>query len=138
MDDLEQAIEVLRSLNESVPKPIPLPSETDIETMEHELGITFNRDYREFLIKASDVVLGAIEPATITVPESYTHLPTVIESAREYGVPDNLFPFCEDNADFYCFNSSGEVVFWSHNGSINEKWPNLSKWIQEVWVGENV
>lgn len=137
MSELQQAIQELRALNEPVPKPIPLPTEADVTQAEHDLGIKFQADYRTYLLTASDVVLGTLEPATITEPESHTHLGSVLEAARSYGVPESLFPFCEDNADFYCLAPDGEVVFWSHNGATDQRWPSLAAWIQQVWVGEN-
>ena len=41
---------------------------------------------------------------------------------------------CEDNGDFYCINRTGEVVYWSHNGATDERWPNLATWISEAWI----
>lgn len=137
MTSLHQAVEQLRALNEPVPIPIPLPSFNEVMKMEEQLGISFNDDYRTYLLQASDVVLGTLEPATITEPDSHTHLPSVIESARKYGLPDKLLPFCEDNSDYYCLNESGEVIFWSHNGISDDKWPSLADWIIDVWIGEN-
>jgi hypothetical protein len=137
MNQLQQAIQELRALNEPVPKPIPLPTEADVAEAERNLGIKFQPDYRAYLLTASDVVLGALEPATITEPESHTYLGGVINDARSSGVPESLFPFCEDNADFYCLSPDGEVLFWSHNGATDERWPSLAAWIQQVWVGEN-
>jgi len=58
------------------------------------------------------------------------------EAWEDYGVPRNLLPICENNADFYCINQAGEVVFWSHNGWSNEKWQDPASWIEEVWIGE--
>lgn len=137
MSDIERAIERLRQYNEPVPKPPTLPSEQDVASMEGHLGVSFHPDYRTYLLEASDVVFGAIEPATITAPESHTHLPTVVQSARDSGVPDDLFPFCEDNGDFFCLTSTGEVELWSHDCSSDESWPSLGDWIEQMWIEEN-
>ena len=137
MNDIESAIKHLRELNEPVPRPLSLPNEIEVKKWETELGILLPVDYRTYLLKASDVVLGSIEPGTIGDPLSHTHLPKIIQSARTYGVPENLLPFCEDNGDFYCLTSHGEIVFWSHNGISDESWPNLADWIEQVWIGEN-
>jgi len=137
MDRIETVIEELRQLNEPVPQPMSLPSERDVQALESRLGITFPADYRTYLLKASDVVFGTLEPATVTEPGRHTHLPEVIFSARECGVPESLLPFCEDNGDFYCLSRSGGVVFWSHNGPSNERWPSLAMWIARVWIEEH-
>jgi hypothetical protein len=136
--NLDGMIRKLHTLNEPVPKPLRLPTSGEVQSTERQLGIKFHPDYQKYLLEASDVVYGRIEPATLTPPESHTDLIRVCKSAWEgYGVPRNLLPICEDNADFYCMNEAGEVVFWSHNGQSNEKWPDLASWIEEVWIGES-
>jgi hypothetical protein len=52
-------------------------------------------------------------------------------------LPRELLPICEDNGDYYCMNERGEVVYWSHAGSGDERWPDLATWIQQVWIEEN-
>ncbi|MFO1021376.1 MAG: SMI1/KNR4 family protein [Planctomycetales bacterium] len=137
-EQLSAAIRKLRELNEPVPKPMRLPSPEEVDEAERELGIQFHPDYRHYLLEASDVVLGILEPATLTVPDDFTDLREVCKSAWEsYDVPRNLLPICEDNADFYCLNARGEVLFWSHNGLSEEKWPTLADWIEQVWIAES-
>lgn len=133
---LDQAIAELRRRNEPVPLPLRLPTPSEVAAMEATLGVRFPDDYRRFLLEASDVVLGTLEPATITNASDHTFLPSVVASARIYGVPDHLFPICEDNADFYCLAPSGAIVFWSHNGATDERWPSLAHWLQRVWLEE--
>lgn len=137
MVTLEAAIEELRSLNESVPKPLALPDKADVDEMESDLGVTFPQDYRTYLVTASDVVLGTLEPATIVDPDAHTYLPAVVADARDVGLPDELLPFCEDNGNYYCFNADEEVELWSHDGEAEEKWADLADWITEVWIGEH-
>lgn len=130
-------VQRLRLLNEEVPTPMRLPTTDEVTAAEKELGIRFHPDLRQYLLELSDVVFGTLEPVTITDPESHTHLIDVCESAwNDYEMPRTLTPFCEDNADFHCLNDKGEVVFWSHNGTTDEKWSNLAAWIEEVWIGE--
>ena len=40
----------------------------------------------------------------------------------------------EDNADYYRITDRGEIVYWSHNGSIDHRWPNLAVWRDQVCV----
>ena len=124
---MEQIIKELRELKEPVPKPLRLPSVKEVSGTETELRVSFHPDFVKYLLEASDVVYGTIEPATITNPESHTHLPEIAKSAWEdIGVPKDIIPICEDNSDYYCMNKNGEVLFWSHNGLTDEKWPNLA------------
>jgi len=133
--NLDEAIAELRRRNQPVPLPGRLPTSEEVEAMETQLGVSFPKDYRRFLLQASDVVYGIHEPATVDNPRAHTHLPKVVASARAYGVPEELFPFCKDNADFYCLTPSEQVQFWSHNGWSRETWHDLAHWIHDVWLG---
>jgi hypothetical protein len=133
---LDEAIAELRRRNEQVPIPMRLPEAREIAEIEAALGVRFHPDYVRLLLQASDVIAGPLEPATITRPSSHTYLPKVIARARSCGVPQELFPFCEDNADFYCLNKEGRIVFWSHNGWNSSTWPNLADWIAEIWLAD--
>ena len=133
---LDEAIRELRSRKEALPSPLRLPNRSEVEEAEALLRVRFHPDYVRLLLEASDVVVGPLEPATITRPHSHTHLPKVVARARKYGVPENLFPICEYNADFYCLTEGGEVVLWSHNGWAPARWNSLAAWVQEVWLAE--
>jgi hypothetical protein len=105
-----------------------------VRDVENELGIRLHGDLRRYLLEASDVVYGVIEPITID-GGGHTDLRTVIDDAARSGVPTNLIPICENNGDFFCMEPSGGVVYWSHNGVTDERWPDLAAWITEVWIG---
>lgn len=134
MDDV---IAQLRKLNEPVPKPMRLPAEAEIESVEKELGLLFHADYKKYLLEASDVVYGVLEPATIPTDSGHTYLVPLAKDAWKMGVPRELIPIAEDNGDYYCMDKAGHVLFWSHNGTTDEKWPNMASWIQEVWINGN-
>lgn len=133
--NLDEAIRELRARNEPVPRPLRLPTHLEVDAAEQKLAVHFHPDFRRYLLEASDIVCGTIEPVTITREQSHTHLFEVARQAWEdYGVGRDLLPVCEDNADFYCLSSAGEVVLWSHNGWSPEKWPDLATWIEDVWL----
>ncbi len=132
---LSEAFGKLRERHTETPVQQPLPSSTDVEAVEADLGITLPSDLCRYLLEVSDVFVGTLEPVTLGRIDSHTHLLNVIQSARAYGVPDELLPFCEDNADFFCFNNKGEIEYWSHNGTTDERWPDLATWIEDVWLG---
>jgi hypothetical protein len=102
------------------------------------LGITFHTDYRRFLLEASDVTFGTIEPAVVTPNAGYLDLVVMAREAwawEDLALPRDWLPFCEDNGNYYCLTPSGEVVF--HSLEIEEeRWPNLATWIKEVWIEE--
>jgi len=135
--NLPDVITELRELNEPVPKPLRLPTESEVDAAESRLGINFPADYRQYLLQASDVVFGALEPAIVTPDAGHLDLIDMAQTAwDEMEVPRMLLPFCEDNGDYYCLNESGEVEFWSHNGATDERWKDLATWIKEVWINE--
>ncbi len=135
---LDEAIAELRELNEEVPKPMRLPTAAEVATAEVRLKRKFHADLRKYLLEASDVVVGAMEPVTIAPPTGHTDMVRVCEDAWEHmELPRELLPICEDNGDYYCMNEAGAVVFWSHNdGDVTEEWADLATWIEEVWIGE--
>jgi hypothetical protein len=134
--NLNDVFDELHSRAERVPRPLRLPTVDEVIAAERQIGLPFPADYRRFLLEASDVVLGTLEPATICDPTSHTHFPDVVASARAFGVPDDWIPICEDNADFYCLDPAGAVRFWSHNGATHDSWPNIATWLRDVWLGE--
>jgi hypothetical protein len=133
--DINQAIAELRPLNEPVPKPAPLPTEADVSAAERKLGLKFPADFRSYLLEASDVVYGTKEPCQIA-PGRHRDLSTTAQEAWQQGVPRTWLPFCEDNGDYYCLDGS-VVRYWSHEGSVDEHWPDLATWIVQVWIGES-
>ncbi len=136
---LDEAIAELRRRNRPVPKPPRLPTEAEVSAAEGKLGIFFHPDYRRFLLEASDISYGVLEPATITVPDAHTDLVRIAEPARStWQVPAEFVPICEDNADFYCLTPDGRVIFWSHDMQApnGEEWPDLAAWIEQVWMFE--
>jgi hypothetical protein len=133
--NLDDIIKELRALNHPVPKPLRLPTPDEVDTAQRQLGVTFHPDHRKYLLEASDVVYGTKEPCTVTPDGGNTDLISIAMAAwQQIGVPRNLVPICEDNGDYYCINNSGEVVFWSHNGLADERWPDLATWIKKVWI----
>lgn len=133
--NLEEVIRELRERNEPVPKPLRLPTAKEVDDAQRKLRVTFHPDYRKYLLDASDVVYGTIEPATVTPDSGHTELTAVAQDAWEVGVPRSLIPICEDNGDYYCMNKMGQVVFWSDD-QLTERWPDLATWIKEVWIEE--
>ena len=135
--NLPDVIAELRELNEPVPKPLRLPTDAEVDAAEDQLGIKFPADYRRYLLQASDVVYGPLEPAVVIPDAGHLSLTDIAETAwDEMEVPRNLLPFCEDNGDYYCLTETGEVEFWSHDGATDDKWKDLATWISEVWIGE--
>ena len=84
MDDI---IEELRERSESIPVPLDLPTEDDLVNIEEQLFLPLPKEYREFLLTVSDVVLGALEPATAADPNAHNYLPELAATAWSDGLP---------------------------------------------------
>lgn len=139
---MSEAIAELRRRNARLPFPWPLhlPTSEEVDAAEEHLGVRFHPDYRRFLLEASDVTVPLLVPAPVISEAKPNDLVSMVENARKYiDVPVAWLPFCEDNGDFFCMDSAGvssEVIYWPHDGTSDEKWPDLATWIEEVWIGE--
>ncbi len=132
---IDEVINELRGLNQLNVESKTLPTEAEVRMAEIALGVSFQADYRQFLLQASNIDYGIIEPAIVTDTPTHTNLIKMAQSAwRFMDLPHDLLPICEDNGDYYCMNAIGEVVYWSHNGASNEKWSDLATWIRNVWI----
>jgi hypothetical protein len=90
---MDEAIAQLRNLNEPVPKPLRLPTEEEIRKVEKELGVKFHPDYERFLLEASDVVYGVLEPATIPDDSGHTYNSALSERGMGSGSTERVDPY---------------------------------------------
>ncbi len=118
--------------------PFRIPSDENIAEAERNLNFHFPPAYVEFLKGGSDVANAKFEPAVILPGCSYLDIFEIADTAwSQGGVPKDWLPFIEDNGDYFCISQTGEVRYWSHNGTTNERWPNFSAWFQQVCVERN-
>lgn len=112
---------------------IKIPSDIEIEDAQEKLGFKFPEEYVAFIKSGYDLGDAPLEALEIIDPPSYADIYEALESARKsYDLPVELLPICEDNSDYYCINQNGEVVFWSHNGTTDEKWANVTMWRNQM------
>ena len=111
------------------------PNDEEIDLAERTLNFSFHPDYRAFLKSGGDVANATFEPAVVLPGSGHLDLFEIANSAWTVdGVPKDLLPFVSDNGDYFCINSRGEVVYWSHNCAVDEKWSTLAAWHQQVCV----
>lgn len=88
-----------------------------------------------FLKSGSDVANAIFEAAVILPGAGRLDIFEMARIAwKIIGVPRDSLPFIEDNGDYFCISKTGEVIYWSHNGISNEKWPNMSAWHNQVCI----
>ena len=80
---LDAAIARLRERKETVPILPRLPTEAEVQEAERKLGVSFHPDYRDFLLKGSDIVFGMLEPAVVTPNAGHLDLVHVASRAWE-------------------------------------------------------
>ena len=132
--EAEEIIDMLRDSNQPVPVPLDLPDEDVLVEVEEQILLPSPRDMRTYLLEASDVIYGSLEPVTAADPYSHTYLPEVAAVAWSLGVPRYLVPLCEDNGSYYCVEPEGEVVLWRNGDLTDETWPSVWHWIHDVWL----
>lgn len=133
---MEDILELLRENAEEVPYPMELPSEEDLLDIQEELLIHIPFEMREFLLLASDIVLGHLEPVTASDPRSHTYLPEVASLAWELGLPRYLVPLCVAGDIYYAVEPEGEVVSWSveQQDFLEESWESVWYWARDCWL----
>lgn len=131
---MEEILDLLRDNHQPVPIPLELPDEDDLIVVEEELLIPIPRDMREYLLEASDVITGTLEPVTVADPNSHTFLPEVTALAWSLGVPRHLLPLCEDHGSYYCVDPEGEVAYWVDGELTGETWDSVWQWVRDVWL----
>ena len=133
---MEEIIEELRELAEDISTPLELPDEDDVVEIEEQLLISIPYDLRYFLLEASDIVYGNIEPVTIADPRSHTHLPEVTAEAWQMGLPREFIVICEYDGGYGFIEQDGKVGFWTE-GDIAQEWESLWHWVRDVWVASS-
>jgi hypothetical protein len=115
--------------------PLRILTDAEIAEAERRLNFRFPPAYIEFLKGGGNVANATFEPAVILPGCSYLDIFELAETAWNHnGVPKDWLPFIEHNGDYFCISWSGEVRYWSHNGTTNERWPSFPTWFQQVCV----
>lgn len=132
MADKETSLALLREKHQPPIVALELPDDDQITEVEEAILVQIRGDFRDFLLEASDAVVGSLEPVTITEPSSHTYLPEVAAEAWANGLPRELLPICQTADGYYCLDLENEVVLWQ-GGSVLGGWNSIWSWIEDVW-----
>lgn len=132
----EEILEKLHELSEHVVSPLELPDEDQLVLVEEQLLLQIPRDFRHYLLNASDVIYGYLEPATAADTNSHTYLPELAANAWSIGLPRYMLPICETTHGYYCIDPDGLIFLWEQGEFLDMQWDNLWEWIADVWLKE--
>jgi hypothetical protein len=134
---MEDVIDELRELAETVPVPLELPDNEDIVLVEEQILIPIPYEFRQFLLEVSDVIYGSIEPVTVMDASSHSYLPEVTALAWDRGLPRHVIPLCETADGYYCVEQDDSVRLWSQGDFQEETWQSVWQWAKEIWLDRN-
>ncbi len=131
---MEDVLEMLQESQQHVLVPLELPDHDMLVVAEEELLLPIPVDVRSFLLEASDIIYGSLEPITVADPNSHTYISEVAAVAWSLGVPRHLLPICETGGHYYCADPEGEISFWKEGDTDGEIWPSIWHWARDVWL----
>ncbi|WP_372653448.1 SMI1/KNR4 family protein [Alcanivorax borkumensis] len=133
MDDI---VDMLRERHDGGLIALELPDEDRLVEIEEQLLISLPADYKAFLLSASDIVCGSLEPATVMDDYAHNFLPEMAANSWNQGLPRYLIPVCDTPNGIYAMSQEGEVVLWQPEQGINEDevWGSIWQWAREVWL----
>lgn len=131
---MHELIEQLQALNEPVPVPLELATFEQLVEVEEQILISLPRELKVFLMEASDIIYGHIEPVTASDPHSHTYLPEVTCYAWSIGLPRDVIAICQQGDNFYCIDQDGQVHFWKNGRFVGEVYESFWHWVDSVWL----
>ncbi|GGK57741.1 SMI1/KNR4 family protein [Amphritea balenae] len=131
---MQDVIDALRDANVAVAMPLELPDFDDIIEAEEAICVPLHPEFKEYLLKVSDVICGSLEPVTVADPGSHTYLPEVAAYAWSLGLSREQTPICAHDGGFYAVTIEGEVVYWTPESGEVEEWTSIEEWAREVWL----
>ncbi len=131
---MQEMIDELREVAEQVPVPLELPEHDQVVDAQEQILMPLPADFREFLMEASDVIYGTLEPVTAADPSSHTYLPEVTATAWSLGMPREMIALCESRKGYYCVAQDGEIKLWRDGDYDDETWENIWYWVRDVWL----
>ena len=133
---MEDVIELLRERHEGGLVALELPAEDRLVEIEEQLLIPLPGDYKEFLLNASDIICGSLEPATVMDDYAHNFLPEMAANAWDQGMPRYLIPVCETHEGIYAMSQEGSVLLWVPGEGIREEeeWGSIWQWAREIWL----
>ncbi len=130
---MNDIIDQLRDVSIDTAFALELPTFDQLVEVEEQILIPLPGALKEYLLEASNVIYGNIEPVTAADPGSHTYLPEVTSYAWSIGLPRDQIAVCRVGDNFYCIDQQGEIRYWQ-NGRFTGQWEHFWQWAEEVWL----
>lgn len=131
---MEEIIAALQQAAQSQASEIQLVDEDDLIAIEEAILLPIPGEFKEFLLQASHLVIGHLEPVTVYDPYLHSHLPEVTAEAWENGLPRDLLPLCPLEGGYYCVDENGQVLLFNEGEIQDETWDSVWQWAEEIWL----
>ncbi|MCL1079995.1 SMI1/KNR4 family protein [Parashewanella spongiae] len=131
---MNEIIEQLQEANQATAFPLELPTFEQLVEVEEQILIPLPKSLKTYLLEASDVIFGHLEPVTAADTYAHTYLPEVTSYAWSVGMPREYIAVCQQGEDFYCIDQSGQILLWKDGRLASKSWETLWHWIDEVWL----
>jgi len=133
-EDYQEIIELLEAYSQDVPVPLELPEHDQLVDISEELLLPIPNLYRQFLLYASDLVIGSLEPMTAADPSSHTYLAEVTAQAWDLGLSRELLPVCAYKDGYFAVNQEDVIHTWSPTEGLKEEVAeSIWHWARDVW-----
>ena len=129
---------------------LPKPNKEDLDRIIKNYECDFPNSFIEFQLKYCHIVsMGDFAFTGFGWANKelapYMNLEKVVKDYKEYGFPNYLTPFRQDNGDFWCFDNRTQienefpVIIWDHNSNTIEKdknfqWKNFIEWLDSTMI----
>lgn len=133
-EDFEEVLAELQDIAQDVPVPLDLPEHDDLVDIEEAILLPIPPLYRDFLLHASDLIIGSLEPMTAADPSSHTYLADLAAEAWQQGLPRELLPICQSGDGYYAVNQDDEILLWSPDSGSEEAAESIWHWARDVWA----
>jgi len=132
---MQELIDELHEAAEDVPVPLELPEYDHMVVAMEQILMPLHDDFKEYLLEASDVVFGTMEPVTVADPSSHTYLPEVTAYAWSIRMPRDMVALCEYRGGYYCVSLEGEVKYWVDGRYDDDQtFENIWYWVRDAWL----
>lgn len=131
---MEDIIEELINCAQSVVVPIEPATEEQLLEVQEQIYISLPKDYRDFLLNVGHLVVGTLEPATVSDPHAHNYLPELCSQAWDEGVPRYLIPYCAHADGYYCLSQEGTALDWRHGNVGESEWETIWEWAADIWA----